>query len=205
MTNPLDRQALDAMRDGLLVDDITALAAPFLKHGLKSPTAVWNPKPEDLPTTQLPFVLNHWLGLRDAAGRVAPEQIDPFALKPALGYILLIDVLEDGEDFRYRLYGSEIARVAGFDMTGKRTSEMVTGSLASTFYIAGYRALLQRREPLFTWHEMPMQITINSWDRIVLPLSDADGRITRILTCNMPGVPFILHARDSRRQQPDQP
>lgn len=52
---------------------------------------------------------------------------------------------------------------------------------------------------------MPMQITINSWNRIVLPLSDADGRITRILTCNMPGVPFILHARDSRRQQPDSP
>ena len=91
---------------------------------------------------------------------------------------------------------------AGFDMTGKRTSEIVTGSLASNFYIAGYRALLRRPEPLFTWHEMPMQITINSWDRIVLPLSDGAGRVTRILTCNMPGKPLILHDADSRRQMP---
>lgn len=201
MSDAPDRTAIDAMRDGLLTGNLAPLSAPFLRHGLQPPVVQWNPRAEDLPTTQLPFVLNLWLSLRDADGRVTPEQIDPFKLKPALGYILLIDVLDDGEDFRYRLYGSEVARVAGFDMTGKRTSEIVTGSLASTFYIAGYRALLRRPMPLFTWHEMPMQITINSWDRIVLPLSDAQGRITRILTCNMPGEPLILHAKDARRQQ----
>lgn len=201
MTNLPDQSSLDAMRDGLLNGNLGPLAAPFLKHGLRSPVVRWNPVAADLPTKQLPFVLNLWHSLRDANGRVTPEQIDPFMLKPALGYILLIDVLDDGADFYYRLYGSEVARVAGFDMTGKRTSQIVTGSLASTFYIAGYRALLQRPEPLFTWHEMPMQITINNWDRIVLPLTGTDGRITRILTCNMPGEPLILQDDDSRRQQ----
>lgn len=201
MTNLPDDSSLDAMRDGLLNGNLGPLAAPFLKHGLRSPVVRWNPVAADLPTKQLPFVLNLWHSLRDANGRVTPEQIDPFALKPALGYILLIDVLDDGADFYYRLYGSEVARVAGFDMTGKRTSQIVTGSLASTFYIAGYRALLQRSEPLFTWHEMPMQITINNWDRIVLPLTGTDGRITRILTCNMPGEPLILPEDDSRRQR----
>lgn len=201
MTNPLDHTTIDAMRDGLLIDDFGPLAAPFLRHGLRPPRIRWNPSADELPTQQLPFVLKTWLGLRDAQGRVTPEQIDPFVLKPALGYILLIDVLEDGADFHYRLYGTEIARVAGFDMTGKHTSEMVTGSLASTFYLAGYRALLQRPEPLFTWHEMPMQITINSWDRIVLPLTGADGRVSRILTCNLPGKPLVLQEDDSRRQR----
>ena len=201
MTDPLDQSSIDAMRDGLLTDDLGPLAAPFLKHGLRSPVIRWNPVAADLPTKQLPFVLNLWHSLRDTNGRVTPDQIDPFALRPALGYILLIDVLEDGADFYYRLYGSEVARVAGFDMTGRRTSQIVTGSLASTFYTAGYRALLQRPEPLFTWHEMPMQITINNWDRIVLPLTGADGRVTRILTCNMPGEPLILQDGDSRRQR----
>lgn len=59
MPHTLDRPALDAMRDGLLVGNIAPLAAPFLKHGLKPPTAIWNPMPDDLPTMQLPFVLNH--------------------------------------------------------------------------------------------------------------------------------------------------
>lgn len=201
MTEPQNQSSIDAMRDGLLTDNLGPLAAPFLEHGLRSPVIRWNPVAAELPTKQLPFVLNLWHGLRDANGRVAPEQIDPFLLRPALGYILLVDVLEDGADFYYRLYGSEVARVAGFDMTGKRTSQIVTGSLAGNFYIAGYRALLKRPEPMFTWHEMPMQITINNWDRIVLPLTGPDGRVTRILACNMPGPPLILQEDDSRRQQ----
>jgi hypothetical protein len=201
MSPPPDDSSIDAMRDGLLTGDLGPLAAPFLKHGLRPPVVKWNPSADELPTKQLPFVLNLWQSLRDAHGRVAPEQIDPFLLRPALGYILLMDVLDDGADFYYRLYGSEVARVAGFDMTGKRTSQIVTGSLAGNFYIAGYRALLKRPEPMFTWHEMPMQITINNWDRIVLPLTGPDGRITRILACNMPGMPLILQQDDSRRQQ----
>ena len=193
---------IDAMRDSLLAGDTGPLAAPFLQHGLRPPVVRWNPQPEDLPTTQLPFVLRYWNSLRDAAGRVAPERIDPFALRPALGHILLLDVIDGGLDYHYRLYGSEIARVSGFDMTGKRTSEIVTGPLAGNFYIATYRALLQRREPLFTWHEMPMQITINNWDRIVLPLTDSHGTVSRIITCNIAGRPLILQQDDARRQQP---
>jgi len=185
MTHSLDQTAINAMRDGLLAGNPEPVAAPFLKLGLRAPVVTWDPQPEDLPTKQLPFLLRYWQSLRDANGCVAPGQIDPFALKPVLGHVLLIDVLEDGADFRYRLYGSEVARVAGFDMTGKRTSEMATGPLASGFYLAGYRALLVRRQPLFTWHEMPMQITINSWERIVLPLTDESGRIARLITCNI--------------------
>lgn len=201
MANIIDTVEIDAMRDELVQGSVARLAAPFLLHGLRAPICVWNPTPDSLPTSQIPFVLRYWQSLRDAKGHVSPDKIDPFALKPALGYILLLDVLEDGLDYRYRLYGSEIARVSGFDMTGKHTSQMVTGPLASTFYIATYRAMLKRGEPLFTWHEMPMQITINNWDRIVLPLTEADGRVSRIITCNMPGDPLILQENDSRRQR----
>lgn len=201
MTNGIDTAEIDAMRDELLTGSIARLSAPFIAHGLQAPVVRWNPEPEDLPTSQLPFVLRYWQSLRNDKGHVPHDRIDPFALKPALGYILILDVLDDGRDYRYRLYGSEIARVAGFDMTGKRTSEMVTGPLASTFYTAVYRALLQRPEPLHTWHEMPMQITINSWDRIVLPLTDGEGAVSRIITCNIPGRPVILDKDDARRQR----
>jgi hypothetical protein len=201
MPNRIDTTEIDAMRDELVAGGITRLSAPFIKHGLRAPLVRWNPDPADLPTAQLPFVLRHWQSLRDDKGHVSHDKIEPFALKPALGYILILDVLDDGTDYRYRLYGSEIARVAGFDMTGKRTSEMVTGPLASTFYMAVYRALLLRPEPMHTWHEMPMQITINNWDRIVLPLTDARGHVSRIMTCNMPGPPIILSKDDERRQR----
>lgn len=185
----IDLAAIDTMRDELLAGSQAKLAAPFIALGLRQPVVRWNPAPEELPTQQLPFLLRHWHALRERHGSVRPEHVDPFDLRPVLGYVLLLDVLDDGADYRYRLYGTEVARIAGFDMTGKRTSEMVTGSLASNFYLAIYRAMLRRPEPVYSWHEMPMEITINSWDRIVLPLQDADGRIVRIITCNVPGTP----------------
>lgn len=191
MTETIDLAAIDAMRDEVVAGGTEKLVAPFRACGLRLPVVRWNPAPDSLPGPQLTFLLRHWMDLRARHGAVRPEHVDPFDLRPVLGHVLLLDVLEDGLDYRYRLYGSEIARVAGFDMTGKRTSEMVTGVLASSFYLALYRALLLRSEPLYSWHEMPMEITINNWDRIVLPLWDADGRIARIIACNIPGLPTI--------------
>src|SRR3546814_3279971 len=98
-------------------------------------------------------------------------------MRPALGHIMLLDVLDGGADYRYRVYGSEIAQRAGFDMTGKCTSELPTGSLASLFFIAVYQAVLLRPEPVYTWHQMPVDITVNTWHRLVLPLHGPDGTI----------------------------
>src|SRR3546814_18454171 len=70
-------------------------------------------------------------------------------MRPALGHIMLLDVLDGGADYRYRVYGSEIAQRAGFDMTGKCTSELPTGSLASLFFIAVYQAVLLRPQPVY--------------------------------------------------------
>ena len=61
---------------------------------------------------------------------------------------MILDVLEDGWDYRYRCYGRKTAQVAEFDMTGKRTSEITTASYIPIFSIAGYRAAISRREAL---------------------------------------------------------
>lgn len=193
MTDSLDFAAIDAMRDDLIAGGTEHASALFRSQGVRPPRIVWNPDAAILPTTQLPFVLRHWQDLHSRHGFVAPDHIDPFNLRPALGYILLLDVLDSGADYRYRLYGTEVARIAGFDMTGKRTSQMTTGSLASHFYLALYRAQMVRREPVYTWHEMPVQITINSWDRVVMPLCrHAGGPVVRLLSCNVPGTSILL-------------
>ncbi|WP_341704253.1 PAS domain-containing protein [Ferrovibrio sp.] len=60
------------------------------------------------------------------AGRPYPsrDDIDPLGLKFILGNLLLIEVGDEPEPrFRYRLFGSEIARQQGFDMTGKYTDQ----------------------------------------------------------------------------------
>ncbi len=63
---------------------------------------------------------------RKRAGRIAPRRIDidPVEMREHLPNIFLLDVLENGADFRYRLLGTSIVDGMGRDSTGKRLSEL---------------------------------------------------------------------------------
>jgi hypothetical protein len=101
---------------------------------------------------------------------------------------MILDVLENGWDYRYRLYGSEIAQRAKRDYTGLRTSELKVVSPIPNFYIACYRAVLVRPEPLMTRNQAPSEVATTSWTRLVLPLRGPEDDIARFLVGNVPGV-----------------
>ncbi|WP_299624814.1 PAS domain-containing protein [Pelagibius sp.] len=150
-----------------------------------------DPTEEDLSTTMHRVVLQYWRGLPRVKDVPHQVKVDPEALVPALGYLMLVDVVGGHSGFRYSLYGTKIARVAGFDMTGKTVWDIETRSAIQTFFAACYLAVIRLRRPLFTVHEAPPSITTCHWHRLLLPLGP-DGRITRILVCNVPlhdGVP----------------
>jgi hypothetical protein len=180
-----DEDSLAAIRDDLIAGRIGAAARLFRQHGVGTPIVIWDPDPHAVPTPQLSFLLRHWEKLRAADGHVAPARIDLADLAPAIDHVMLLDVERVGADFHYRFYGRAIAARSGFDMTGRRTSEIPTGRLASDFFLAVYRAVLARRLPVYTWHQMPVQVTMNTWHRLILPLSDEEGRVVQLLAGNV--------------------
>lgn len=180
-----DEDRLAALRDDLIAGRLDAAASLFRDHGVDPPVVIWDPDFHAVPTPQLAFLLRYWERLHAEQGHVTPDDIDLAALQPAIDNVMLLDVLEDGDDFHYRLYGRRIATRSGFDMTGKRTSEVPTGQLASTFFLAVYRAALARRQPVYTWHQMPVRVTVNTWHRLILPLAGADGRVVQLLAGNV--------------------
>jgi hypothetical protein len=144
-----------------------------------------DPVEADLPVEPLRCTFRYWDGLPKTAGVADVMKIDPDALRDALGYLMLIDV-EPGEDaYRYALYGSKIAAVAGFDMTGKTVWQIATTSVIQTFFAACYRAVREARRTLYTAHKAPPQITASHWHRLILPLGKG-GEVKRFLVCNTP-------------------
>src|SRR3546814_12771432 len=85
---------------------------------------------------------------------------------------MLLDILDGGADFRYRLYGSRIAERTGFDWTGRRLSEMSTNAFTGTFYAAVYRAVMRRRAPIMTERGSPRHVAATRWSRLVVPSSE---------------------------------
>lgn len=188
---PADAESLDA--DTLVRHLVTALGGEaattdpkrYLHEALRDPSHQFSITPESLPYQPLRVAYAYWAGL-PMAGKVAQTaQVDPTALLPALGYLMLVDVEDGGADFVYTLYGTRIANASGFDMTGKRLGALPTTTAVQTYFRACYVAVLLRREPLYSAHVAPDDIMIGSWHRLILPMG-RDRTVTRMLVCNLP-------------------
>lgn len=169
---------------------VTAGAGPeaidaALNFEVKDLSLLCDPAAQDLPLEELRLVLRYWQALPQTGGVADLMKIDPHTLRRALGYLMLIDVGAGDSEFRYALYGSKIAAVSGFDMTGKTVWQVATTSAIQTFFAACYRVARDRRCTLYTVHKAPPQITASHWHRLILPLGQG-GEVKRFLVCNTP-------------------
>lgn len=148
----------------------------------------WRPAPTILPE-QLQFLSEWWLGLPRENSLPQAAAIDPLALRDVIGHIMILEPAprDEGLDFRYRLYGTAIASHSGFDLTGKLVSESVVHHDVQCFFLACYRAVFDRRLPLYSRHEAPPEISVTAWSRLMLPFTDSEGQISRIVVGNYPG------------------
>ncbi len=169
--------------------DEHALQAFFAAHHLPPCRLLWDPQEADLKEEVLQYLLEFWQQRRRADGLLPRNAIDPVALRRALGYIMLLDVIDGGSDFRYRLYGTIIAERTGFDWTGRRLSEMAAQVPTGTFYEAVYRSVMRRRQPIYTISGSPLHVAATWWSRLILPVADPDceGEIGGFLVGNCPG------------------
>jgi len=180
----LERVA-EAIQRHLTKGGETARVSAALNHEVKDLVLQREPAEADLPLEELRGVLRYWQNLPKVAGVADVLKIDPSALRGSLGYLMLVDAGPGENEFRYALYGSKIAAIAGFDMTGKTVWQVATSSAVQTFFAACYRAVRSLRCPLYTVHKAPPQITASHWHRLILPLG-MNGEVKRFLVCNTP-------------------
>ena len=91
----------------------------------------------------------YWDGKR--AGRAMPARadIDPAEIKALLPHVVLIDVLSDPLDFRYRLMGSAIEAHLSNRYTGLKMSEIAHQRPPSRLW-SNFQAVVVSRQPLVT-------------------------------------------------------
>ena len=160
--------------------------AAFAARGARGPALHWQPDIEVLAAHQLRFLLRYWQDLRGTRRLPAYREIDAVEMRPALGYVHLLDTVEGGRDFRYRVFGSIVAAVSDFDMTGRLASTLKASAYVGEFGLASLRAVFARREPLVTVHGPPTATYTATWHRLMLPLADDQGDVARVLVGMVP-------------------
>lgn len=175
-------EAIRRRMDGQCDDADVSVA---LNDEIKELSILGDPAEADLPSEPLRRTHRYWSALPKTDGVADVMKVDPDGLREALGYLMLVDIGAGEHEYRYALYGSRIASVAGFDMTGKTVWQVATTTVIQIFFVACYEAVRAQRRPAYTVHRAPPQITASHWHRLILPLG-AGGTVKRFLVCNTP-------------------
>ena len=130
---------------------------------------------------------------RLAEGRRMPQRREfrPAAVSRMLGKLYLIDVIDSGADYRFRLFGTFWEKLYGFDLTDQRLGELESaGHLAALR--GDYDAVVSTRQPLFHAGRLvwPNGKSIK-YERLLVPLSDDDENVSQILVAAGCDVAFV--------------
>lgn len=102
-------------------------------------------------------------------------------LRPFLGRIGILEVIGGGADFRFRVYGSNIAAAYRGEMTGKSVQEYRPNF--REVIVPGYRRCFQTREPQYDVLEISDETMFYRWERIVVPLSADGSAVNMLMVC----------------------
>ncbi|RED54341.1 PAS domain-containing protein [Aestuariispira insulae] len=157
--------------------DMAACDDLLKKLGSPPPKLIWNPDPDELPHPEFSLLMQWWQETKGDRPAPSPEDVDPLHLVKLLGHLILTDVCDEGENFHVRLYGSQIGKTVE-DLTGKDLKTIWTP--LRHYFIANYRAICLRPEPLYSLHTPALNINLSAWDRLILPLMEGD-KVKRIM------------------------
>lgn len=136
------------------------------------------------PETRL--IVDYWNEKRGR--RLAPAWTDielfdlPLSLIPN---IVIVDVIDDGQDFQYRFWGTWHVQFHGYDQTGKRVSEL-NPPIYSDLIADQYRQTITAREPQLFVQQIPLKSGLWVFTELSrFPLSSDGKNITHILSAEL--------------------
>jgi len=126
------------------------------------------------------IVLAYWEGKRRGRSMPSRDDIDPTELIKFLPYISIVDVVEDGRRFIYRLVGTMEVEVRGYDPTGKSVGDGYFASSADAA-MANYQKVCDSRAPFY---EQDAFQVVDRWineANLFMPLSDDGDAVNKIM------------------------
>ncbi|MFC4353467.1 PAS domain-containing protein [Fodinicurvata halophila] len=127
---------------------------------------------------------DHWKRLCKGAAMAERSAFDIVEAPRALvGHLILLDVLEGGQDFRYRVVGTHIAEEIGRDFTGETVLEYHARH-ESREVIDGYAEIVKTGQPhLYHGSLYDLGRDYVTYERLAVPLTGPGGDIAFILAC----------------------
>lgn len=160
---------------------------------------------EELPLDRveqprLKVVLDHWNAVRGARPMPSRRDIDPHGLKDALGIVMIARLDPGQEDFRFSLFGTEIAQAQRADFTNKLARELSPPDFGAAI-AANYRLVRTNGRPYYGRLTLSVNRELVSYHRLVLPLGSEEGTVDAVLVASEHEKSFWKTLHDAERDQ----
>jgi len=141
------------------------------------------PESQAITNPHLQQLYDLWNSKRE--NRLAPARSD-FTIsefKPWLGHLLILDNVSSRDRIRFRLYGSKLVELFGFDLTNRTVLDSML--LIGDRPLIEYDAVARLRQPVHVSRFTPTAKRHLQVDKLALPLI-SDGHVDQILAAIYP-------------------
>lgn len=142
-------------------------------------------RPSSAALTEL---VAYWESKRHGAALPTRSAIEPTEIPRLLSKVFLVEVLDGGEDFRYRLAGTEVDSLHGQSLSGKRVGDISSPEVASLVRRQYQEAVAAAAPSCHAIRVLAEDGKYWSYERVLLPLT-TDGRTISLLL----GGVAVLH------------
>ena len=146
---------------------------PSVPSGDQMQMAAVSAVPADIREPRLRGLWEYWTGKRAGVALPGRAAISPLEMRPWLGNLLLMDVVDGGRDFRYRLHGTQLVQLFGADLTGRLVGELGVRDVERL--LAEGRTVVASRSWHYTEETVVAEKQHIAISKLILPLA-ADGR-----------------------------
>jgi hypothetical protein len=129
--------------------------------------------------SQLAALYEFWGQLRGSRRMPSRRDIDVCTLRPWLGNLGLLSVINDGEDYFVEVHGTNLGVVLGEDLTGQFVKARPYAWVG--ILVAEYDTVVRTRAPLFTGRRPCVSKRYIAIEKLILPLSANDRDVDMIL------------------------
>jgi len=142
------------------------------------------------PDLRLKEFYRYWRGRCGERAMPRRADIDPVDMPPRLlPNLFLADVVEGGARFRYRLVGTELVNMLGWDPTGGYVDEINQSASYCDYIVALYRRVIDARLPVFSMSRYPRPDDpdggYHAAQRLMCPLSSDGVAVDMLFTCQI--------------------
>lgn len=155
----------------------------FAASGFGQPLIIWAPGTRDIRRPELRAIAQDCLSIQSAEGKISEAAFARFDLGGLADHLALASPLGNGTGFRFDAFGSGLHSSRSRDLTGLSVDAL--DPPISTLVNAIFDTARRSGAMAFSVHEPSRGVFARTRSSLTVPLSDADGRASRIAMITM--------------------